>query len=108
MPFQSGQSRSDCFKAQQPFFNPAVEAEADRFHIAADLALRLFKSEIEGLLSAAAGGIYEIGRQSRFSCSCCPRDQDGASAEKSISIEHFVEPRHARRNVRWKWIFLRK
>ena len=80
------------WKRSRPFFDPRLQVEADRAHVADDLALRLLEGEVEAALAAAAGGVGEVAGEAGLAGARRARDEDAAAAVEPRAAEHGVEP----------------
>ena len=76
---------------QQALFDPAPKVDADRAHVAHDLARRFLEGEIDALLTAPAGRIGKMRGNAGLAGPGGAGHQQAATAEIALAAEHAVE-----------------
>src|SRR5689334_17074679 len=77
---------------EQPFLDPAIEAETYRAHVAHVLRRRFLELETDRAFAAAARGVEKVGGERRLGGAGAARQQHAARAEIPGAAEHLVEP----------------
>src|SRR4051794_3574023 len=76
---------------QHPFVHPVLQIDANRAHVAHDLALRLFEGEVDAALTRATGSIDEGGGETRLPRAGPAGEENAAPPEVPLPAQHRVE-----------------